>query len=197
VTVRHHIASAGRKLENVRVKTRLSIPLIMLLCAVCTSVAACGGSGSTSSSNSAPSPSAGSSPASSAASPSASATGGNAVAEITANWIAFFNPKTPMAKRVSLIQNGQAFASAIQSSAAFPGASTASATVSKVTVTSATQATVIYSILLLGTPVPGLTNTKGVAVLEGGTWKVGDASFCVLLTLENGNQPPAVCKSAA
>jgi len=26
---------------------------------------------------------------------------------------------------------------------------------------------------------------------------VGDASFCVLLTLENGGTPPAVCKSAA
>ena len=175
-------------------KTRLSIPLIMLLCAVCTSVAACGGSGSASSSSSAPSPSAGSS---SAASPSASATGGNAVAEITANWIAFFNPKTPMARRIGLIQNGQAFASAIQSSAAFPGASSASATVSKVTLTSATQASVTYSILLLGQPVPGLTNTKGVAVLQNGTWKVGDASFCVLLTLENGGTPPAVCKSAA
>ena len=119
------------------------------------------------------------------------------MAEITANWIAFFNPKTPMAKRISLIQNGQAFASAIQSSAGFPGASSASATVSKVTLTSATQASVIYSILLLGSPVPGLTNTKGVAVLQNGTWKVGDASFCVLLTLENGGKPPAVCNAAA
>jgi ABC-type phosphate transport system substrate-binding protein len=179
------------------VKTRYSIALMMLVCALGISLAACGSSGSTSSSTSAPSPSADSPSASSAASASASATGGNAVAEITANWIAFFNPKTPMAKRVSLIQNGQAFASSIQTSAGFPGASSASATVSKVTLTSATQASVTYSILLLGTPVPGLTNTKGVAVLENGTWKVGDASFCVLLTLENGGKPPAVCKSAA
>ena len=178
-------------------KNRSSIPLILLVWALGASTAACGSSGSTSSSSSAPSPSTGSSSASSTASPSASATGGNAVAEITANWIAFFNPKTPMAKRISLIQNGQAFASAIQSSAAFPGASSASAKVSKVTLTSANQASVIYSILLLGQPVPGLTDTKGVAVLENGTWKVGDASFCVLLTLENGGTPPAVCKSAA
>jgi hypothetical protein len=119
------------------------------------------------------------------------------VAQITANWIAFFNPKTPMAKRISLLQNGEKFASQIQASASFPGASSASAKVTKVTVTSATQATVIYSILLLGTPVPGLTNTKGVAVLENGTWKVGDASFCVLLTLENTGNTPAVCRSAA
>jgi hypothetical protein len=118
------------------------------------------------------------------------------VAEITANWVAFFNPKTPMAKRVSLLQNGPAFASNIQTSAGFPGASSASAKVTKVTVTSATQADVTYSILLLGQPIPGLTNTKGVAVLEGGTWKVGDASFCVLLTLEGGGKAPSVCKSA-
>jgi hypothetical protein len=179
------------------VKTRSAIPLLILVCALGTSVAACGSSGS--SSSSAPGPSASSTSAASApssASPTA-ATGGNAVAEITANWIAFFNPKTPMARRLSLLQNGQLFAAAIRASAAFPGASAASAKVTKVTVTSATKATVTYSILLLGTPVPGLTNTRGVAVLEGGTWKVGDASFCVLLTLENGNKPPAVCKSVA
>ncbi len=175
---------------------RNPIPLIMLLCALGTSVAACGSSGSSSTSTPSPSASSTSAAAPSSTSPSSAAPSGNAVAEITANWIAFFNPKTPMAKRVSLIQNGSAFASAIQSSASFPGASSASAKVTKVTVTSATQATVIYSILLLGSPVPGLTNTKGVAVLEGGTWKVGDASFCVLLTLENGGKAPTVCKSA-
>jgi hypothetical protein len=102
-----------------------------------------------------------------------------------------------MAKRISLLQNGSKFASEIRSSASFPGASSASAKVTKVTVTSATQATVIYSILLLGTPIPGLTNTKGVAVLENGTWKVGDASFCVLLTLQNSGNTPTVCRSAA
>jgi hypothetical protein len=177
------------------VKIRNLIPLIMLLCALGTSVAACGSSGSSSSttpSTSASSTSATSAPAS--ASPSAAASGGNAVAEITANWIAFFNPKTATAKRVSLLQNGQLFASEIRSSASFPGASSASAKVTKVTVTSATQANVTYNILLLGTPV--LSNQKGVAVLVGGTWKVGDASFCSLLTLENSGKAPSVCKSA-
>ncbi len=178
-------------------KTRTSIPLIMLVCALGISVAACGSSGSSSSSSSTPSTSSGpatSAPASASASPSA-ASSGSAVAEITANWTAFFNPKTPMAKRVSVLQNGSMFTSAIQSSASFPGASSASAKVTKVTVTSSTRATVIYSILLLGTPV--LKDQNGVAVLQGGTWKVGDTSFCSLLTLENNNKPPAVCKSVA
>src|SRR5215469_290992 len=171
----------------------------MLMFALGTSIAACGSSGSTSGSTPSSNPSSTSATSATSSAPTSPSTtsSGSAVAQITANWIAFFNPKTPMAKRVSLIQNGQAFASAIQSSASFPGASSASAKVTKVTLTSATHASVIYSILLLGTPVPGLTNTKGVAVLQNGTWKVGDASFCVLLTLENGGKPPAVCKSVA
>ena len=172
---------------------RNPIPLIMLLCALGTSVAACGSSGS--SSTSTPSPSASSTSAPSSASPSAAASGGNAVAEITANWTAFFDPTTPLAKRISILQNGQVFSAAIQGSSRFPGASTASAKVTKVTVTSPTQAKVTYSILLAGTPV--LPNQSGVAVLEGGTWKVGDASFCALLTLENSGKPMAVCKSVA
>jgi hypothetical protein len=175
------------------VKIRNPIPLIMLLCALGTSVAACGSSGSSSSST--PSTSASSTSASPSASPSAAASGGNAVAEITANWTAFFDPKTPLAKRISILQNGQVFSAAIQGSSRFPGASTASAKVTKVTVTSPTQAKVTYSILLAGTPV--LPNQSGVAVLEGGTWKVGDASFCALLTLENSGKPMAVCKSVA
>jgi len=175
------------------VNIRNPIPLIMLLCALGTSVAACGSSGS--SSTSTPSPSATSTSAPSSASPSAAASGGNAVAEITANWTAFFDPTTPLAKRISILQNGQVFSAAIQGSSRFPGASTASAKVTKVTVTSATQAKVTYSILLAGTPV--LPNQSGVAVLEGGTWKVGDASFCALLTLENSGKPMAVCKSVA
>jgi hypothetical protein len=169
---------------------------MLVICAVGASIAACGSSGS-STSSSAPSTSASTTPAAapSSSSPSPATSSGNAVAEITTNWIAFFNPKTPTAKRISLLQNGPAFASEIQSSASFPGASSASAKVTKVTVTSATQANVTYDILLLGTPV--LSNQKGVAVLVGGTWKVGDASFCSLLTLENSGKTPTVCKSAA
>ena len=73
-------------------------------------------------------------------------------------------------------------------------ASSASATVTKVTVTSPAQATVTYTVLLGTTP--ALTNQSGVAVYQNGTWKVGDASFCGLLALENGGKAPSVCSSA-
>jgi hypothetical protein len=119
------------------------------------------------------------------------------VQAITTNWEAFFNPQTPVAKRVSLLQDGQAFASVITAQAGSSLASQASAKVDKVTVTSPTQAAVTYTILLAG--VPALKNQAGTAVNEGGTWKVGLASFCGLLKLENGGNAaslPAACKSA-
>jgi hypothetical protein len=119
------------------------------------------------------------------------------VSQIKANWIAFFNPKTPVAKRISLLQDGQQFASIIQSQASSGLASQVSATVTKVTLVSPTQATVTYSILESGKPV--LSDQTGVAVDQDGTWKVGVASFCGLLALENGGKTsslPAACQAA-
>jgi hypothetical protein len=71
----------------------------------------------------------------------------------------------------------------------------ASAKVSAIQLTSPKQATVTYTVYLGNTP--ALPNAKGVAVLENGTWKVSDASFCELLTLQNGGKAPAVCSSAS
>jgi hypothetical protein len=154
--------------------------------ALAAALAACGGSGSTA-------PKASSSPrAPASAAPSTSATG-----QITANWQAFFNANTPVARRVQLLQNGQVFEPVIKAQAGSTLASAATARVTKVTVVSPTQAKVTYSILVGGTP--ELKNQAGVAVLQDGTWKVGDASFCGLLGLENGGNTsglPAACHSA-
>jgi hypothetical protein len=153
-------------------------------------LAACGSSGTAA-------PKASSSTAAPAsAAPSASASG-SATAQITAGWQAFFNAKTPITRRVELLQNGQVFAPVIKAQAGSTLASAATAQVTKVTLVSPTQAKVTYSILVGGTP--QLKNQAGVAVLQGGTWKVGDASFCGLLTLENGGKAsglPAACHSA-
>jgi hypothetical protein len=118
--------------------------------------------------------------------------------EITANWTAFFNPKTPVSERVSLLQDGSAFASVIKSQAGSSLASQASAKVTKVTVMTTSEAAVTYDILVAGTP--ELKNQSGTAVYQDGAWKVGVASFCGLLILENGGSSaslPAACKSAA
>ena len=183
-------------------KTRNLIPLIALSCALGVSLAACGSSGSSSTSSppsSAPATSAPATtaPATASASPTA-ASGAAAAAAIAANWTAFFNAKTPVAKRVSLLQDGSQFASVISAQAGNSLASSASAKVTKVTVTSPTQAAVTYSILEGGNT--ALPNQKGTAVLEGGTWKVGLASFCGLLTLEKSfgivATLPAACSAA-
>jgi hypothetical protein len=122
-------------------------------------------------------------------------TGSAATAQIKADWQEFFNAKTPVATRISLLQNGSAFASILRSQASSPLAASAASTVSAVTVESPAQATVTYSILLHGTP--ALKHEPGVAVHQNGTWKVGDQSFCALLILESSGKAPAACASAA
>lgn len=171
-------------------------PVILLVCAVGVALAACGSSGGSSSPAASPSSSS-AAPASSAATSASAPAGSAAAQEIAANWTAFFNAKTPVAKRISLVQNGQVFASVIKGQAGSGLASQATAKVTKVTITSPSQATVTYSILVGGQP--ALTNKTGIAVLQAGTWKVGLASFCGLLALENGGKTsglPSACGAA-
>jgi hypothetical protein len=175
---------------------------ILLVGALAAGLAACSGNSNSSSSGASSSPSSApssSAPASSAApvtSASPAGSSGSASA-IAANWAAFFNAKTPVAKRVSLLQDGQTFQSIIKSQAGSGLAASATAKVTKVTMVSSTQAKVTYSILIGGQS--ALAHQAGVAVLQDGTWKVGLASFCGLLALENGGKTsglPAACKSA-
>ena len=117
-------------------------------------------------------------------------------AAIKASWEAFFSAKTPVGKRIALLQDGSQFAPIIRAQAHSPLASAASAKVTKVSVTSPTQAKVTYSIMVGGKSALG--GQHGTAVKEGGTWKVGLGSFCGLLVLENtGGKAaslPAVCR---
>lgn len=133
--------------------------------------------------------------ASAPASPSApaSSSGGSAAAQadIKADWEAFFSAKTPTSRRIQLLQNGQQFASVLKAQAQSPLAQSASAKVLKVTVTSSTQATVSYDVIAGGAV--ALKDQSGTAVLQGGTWKVGDSSFCGLLKLEGASGLPAAC----
>jgi hypothetical protein len=171
-------------------KAHRTLQLLVLVGVLGVGIAACGSSNNSGSGSSGTSAPATSAPVSSAS----AAPSGSAAALITANWEKFFNAKTPVAQRVALLQNGSTFASVIKAQAGSGLAATATAKVTKVTMTSANQATVKYTILIGGSP--ALANQTGVAVKQGGTWKVGVASFCGLLTLENSGKTPAVCKSA-
>lgn len=197
------IGSIPQSLHSARALTATRTAFIGLALAVPITVAACGGgSSSSSSAGSSPSTAASSPSASSAGSASASASGGaeptagaGAISAIKANWAIFFDASTPLARRVALLQNGQVLSQAIQAQAGNPLAAAASAKVTSVTLTSSSQADVVYDIVISGTPM--LTGQKGVAVYEGGVWKVGDASFCGLLKLQNGGKTtglPASCQ---
>lgn len=103
-----------------------------------------------------------------------------AAAQVRANWEAFFSPKTSVAQKVALLQDGPKFAAVIKGQRALMGA--VSAKVSKVVVHGTKSATVHYTIFEGGHPV--LKNQTGTAVFQAKRWKVGDASFCGLLRLE-------------
>jgi len=165
--------------------------LTLALAGVCALAAVATGCGSSTPSSSSSSKPAVTSPATS---PSAPSTSSAAATEIAANWVAFFNFKTPTAQRVTLLQNGSQFATIIQGQAGQGLASTANAKVLSVSNITPTTATVKYDILLGTTP--ALTNQTGTAVYQDGAWKVGDSSFCGLLTLEGLKTLPPACSSA-
>jgi hypothetical protein len=168
-----------------------------------TAMAACS-SGSSSSSSVATTPTsiAASTSASATTSATPAASGGgssSAVAEITTNWNAFFNPSTPNSKRVQLLQNGSQFTAAISAFASSPLAAAVTSKVDSVTLSSATTAKVKYDLSAMGTTVA--TGASGTSVLQDGTWKVGDEVFCGLLTEAKSAgitvPVPSACSSAS
>jgi hypothetical protein len=113
-------------------------------------------------------------------------------AKIKTDWATFFAGTTPAKHKVALLQNGQSFAAVINAQASNPMSKSSAAKVLSVTVTSKTQAKVRYTITLGGQA--ALSNQTGVAVLQDGTWKVGDQSFCALLALEQTKTPACPTK---
>ena len=111
--------------------------------------------------------------------------------QIKAAYTGFFTSKSSLAAHVALLQNGAKFKSVIQVFLGNPLASSVSATVSNVTLQGADKAKVVYSVKLSGF---ALNNQTGYAVLQGGKWKVADATVCGLVSLD-GIGTPAACKS--
>ena len=171
---------------------RIAGPALGLALAATMAACSSGSPATASPSSAAPSSSAASSPAAgSTANARSPAASGNATAQITTNWEAFFDGKTSAAKKISLLQNGQKFASVINAQAGSGIATSAGAKVTTVVVNSPAKATVKYNITLGGTT--ALANQTGTAVYQDGMWKVGDVSFCQLLKLENAGTAPSVC----
>jgi len=130
-------------------------------------LAGCGGSGSTSTTNSAAA----------------------AQAQIKSAYQKFFSGQTPVSDRVAVLENGPRFQALVKSFANNPLAKNVSVTVSSVTLQGANDAKVVYTVKLGGA---GLPKQTGTAVLQNGTWKIGDASLCKLVALQGCT--PSVCK---
>jgi hypothetical protein len=163
-----------------------------------TAMAACS-SGSSSSSSTTPStPASTSASAAASSSPAASGGSASAEAEISTNWNKFFSSSTPNSERVQLLENGSQFSSAISAFAASPLAAAVTSKVDSVSLSSATQAKVKYDLSAMGTTVA--SGASGTAVLQDGTWKVGDDVFCGLLTEAKSAgitiPVPSACSSA-
>jgi hypothetical protein len=177
------------------VHTLRSFSGILLTCALAAGVTGCSVFENSSAPPAPVAPSVGTAPTSA---PSGS---GNSTAaeesQVAANWTTFFFGHTSASKREALIQDGPQFLPTIDAQSGNTISLSTVVKVTKVTLTSPTQADVSYSILLAGQP--ALPNQTGVAVLENGVWKVSAATFCALLSLENGGSKsglPAVCQTA-
>jgi hypothetical protein len=163
-----------------------------------TAMAACSSSSSSSSSTTPSTPASTSASAAASSSPAASGGSSSAEAEISANWNKFFSSSTPNSERVQLLENGSQFSSAISAFASSPLAAAVTSKVDSVSLSSATQAKVKYDLSAMGTTVA--SGASGTAVLQNGTWKVGDDVFCGLLTEAKSAgitiPVPSACSSA-
>jgi hypothetical protein len=113
-----------------------------------------------------------------------------AQAQIKSAYQKFFSGQTSIPDRVSVLQGGSKFKGLVTSFASNPLAKNVSVAVSTVKLEGQDRAKVVYTVKLGGAALPKQT---GTAVLENGTWKVGDASLCRLVALQGST--PSVCKS--
>jgi hypothetical protein len=169
-----------------------------------TAMSACSSSSSSSpsaASTAASTPASSSAPATSSSPAASGGASSSAVAEITTNWNKFFSSSTPNSERVQLLQNGSTFSSAISAFASSPLAAAVTSKVDSVSLTSSTAATVKYELSAMGTTVTPTGGANGMAVLQNGTWKVGDGVFCGLLTEAKSAgvtiPVPSACSSAS
>ncbi|MFJ7156824.1 hypothetical protein ACIQUQ_17995 [Streptomyces sp. NPDC101118] len=120
--------------------------------------------------------------------PSGPADPAAAEAEVTRNWVAFFDPKTPTEEKVKLLENGDTLQPVLLAMRADPNAQQTSAKVTKVEFTSPTEASVTYDLLVGGTP--ALTASKGTSVHVDQVWKVSTKTLCALIQLSGDTSVP-------
>ncbi|MET7478297.1 hypothetical protein ABZT17_28585 [Streptomyces sp. NPDC005648] len=101
--------------------------------------------------------------------------------EVTANWQKFFDPKTSLAEKQKVLENGDTMQPVLKAFSGDKRGGQVRAQVQKIEFTSPTRATVTYALTLNGAT--ALPNASGTSVEQGGTWKVSVNTLCALVQL--------------
>jgi hypothetical protein len=116
---------------------------------------------------------------------------GAAETEIKQNWAKFFDPKTSLEDKQTVLENGERMAPVLQAFSGDERGGQVQAKVSKVEFTSPTEANVTYDLTLKGAT--ALPNASGTTVEQDGTWKVSAKTLCALVQLSGNGSPIPGC----
>ncbi|MET9829988.1 hypothetical protein ABZ078_11845 [Streptomyces sp. NPDC006385] len=116
---------------------------------------------------------------------------GAAETEIKQNWAKFFDPKTSLEDKQTVLENGDRMRPVLQAFSGDERGGQVQAKVSKVEFTSPTEANVTYDLTLKGAT--ALPNASGTAVEQDGTWKVSAKSLCALVQMSGNASPIPGC----
>lgn len=114
---------------------------------------------------------------------------GAAEREVKQNWQRFFDPKTSLKDKQTVLENGEQMAPVLQAFSGDERGGQVGAQVTEVAFTSPTEADVTYTLTLNGAT--ALPDAAGTAVEQDGTWKVSAKTLCALVQLSgNGSASP-------
>ncbi|MBD0838109.1 MULTISPECIES: hypothetical protein [unclassified Streptomyces] len=109
--------------------------------------------------------------------------------EIERNWQKFFDPKTSLEDKQTVLENGEQMAPVLRAFSGDERGGQVGAQVTEVAFTSPTEADVTYTLTLNGAT--ALPDAAGTAVEQDGTWKVSAKTLCALVQLSgNGSASP-------
>ncbi|MHC3475124.1 hypothetical protein ACYF6T_41515 [Streptomyces sp. 7R007] len=127
------------------------------------------------------------------ASPTAPADPTAAKKEITRNWQKFFDPKTSLADKQKVLEDGDRMAPVLQAFSGDKRGGQVQAKVQQIEFTTADEATVTYALTLNGAT--ALPKASGTSIEQDGVWKVSVNTLCALVQLSGdaSGSPAAGC----
>ncbi|MEW2387803.1 hypothetical protein AB0933_05505 [Streptomyces venezuelae] len=111
--------------------------------------------------------------------------------EVTENWEKFFDPKTSLKEKETVLENGPEMRDVLESFSGDERGQQVAADVTEVGFGSATEADVTYALTLKGAT--ALPDASGTAVNQDDTWKVSVKTLCALVKLSGNESPGPGC----